>query len=997
MTGRVTSTSFVGREEELGRLQKGLRSAAAGEPGTFLIAGEAGVGKTRLVQEFAGRVGGEAQVLLGSCIQLGGGGLPYGPIVDALRPLARDLDPGDLDELLGPSPDDLTRLLPGVTLRPPHRRAEPVSEFAQIRLFELLLRLLDRLGGRRPVVLVVEDAHWADRSTLDLLMFLVRMVRRERLLVVATYRSDELHTQHPMQRALAELDRNRHLERLELVPFDRAELRLLLGGVLGRPPSPATVQDILARSGGNAFLAEELLVAERNDHTGQELPPRLQGILLARVTALGEDTRHVLRVTATVGRPAEHHLLAAAAQLPDVRLLAATREAVDHQVLRIERDAYGFRHVLLQEAVYGELLPGERVRLHEAVARALSEDPYAGALRQTSAELAHHWYVARDYRRALTASIAAARAAAEVYGFTEAHQQYERALNLWEQVPDAREQAGMAWAELQLEAAEAAGWAGLADRAATLIHEALAELGSHVEPARAGVLRARLAEWLFDAGDTKAALATYEEASRMVANEPPSAGKARVLAGHATELMRQGQFSASRILCEDALEVAHFVGALAEEGRALNTLGCDLSELGDPEAGITALRRALVLSEEAGSFDDIHRAYLNLSTVLDIDAGRPHEALQVLQHGLQRLRELGLELALPGNTLRTNLAASFWYMGRWQEAEEVLNETHTKDVPARYALQLPLLRARLYLARGQIDLAREQAQAAVRMAEQLIDPASQSSLQKFLAELAIWRGDGAAARSAASKALQYLTADDRSYAIRVCHIGLRAEADAAERAHDRGADPAEVADIHATGQQLLDHARESLARLGANLSLARAHAAGCEAEFTRLQLRSDPKQWAELAATWDTISELYDAAYARWRQAEALLATKAAGAAAVLRQAHQTTVALGEIPLRHELERLAQRARIDLQPPSAKPPPASPGRITNAHRLTPREQEVLRHLVEGRTNRQIARALFISEKTASVHVSNIMSKLGAANRSEAAAIAHRLRLLEPNA
>jgi DNA-binding CsgD family transcriptional regulator len=206
-----------------------------------------------------------------------------------------------------------------------------------------------------------------------------------------------------------------------------------------------------------------------------------------------------------------------------------------------------------------------------------------------------------------------------------------------------------------------------------------------------------------------------------------------------------------------------------------------------------------------------------------------------------------------------------------------------------------------------------------------------------------------------------------------------------------------VADIHATGQQLLDHARESLAQLGANLSLARAHAAGCEAEFTRLQLRSDPKQWAELAATWDAISEPYDAAYARWRQAEALLATKAAGAAAVLRQAHYTTVELGEVPLRRELEQLAQRARINLQPPSAKPPPASPGRMANAHRLTPREQEVLRHVVEGRTNRQIARALFISEKTASVHVSNIMSKLGAANRSEAAAMAHRLRLLEPNA
>jgi predicted ATPase len=171
MTGRARSTSFVGREEELRRLERGLQSAAAGEPATLLIGGEAGVGKTRLVHEFAGRVGREAQVLLGSCIQLGGGGLPYGPIVDALRPLARNLDPAELDELLGPTSDDLTRLLPGATPQPSRPLAGAVSEYAQVRLFELVLRFLDRLGRRRPVVLVVEDAHWADRSTLDLLVF----------------------------------------------------------------------------------------------------------------------------------------------------------------------------------------------------------------------------------------------------------------------------------------------------------------------------------------------------------------------------------------------------------------------------------------------------------------------------------------------------------------------------------------------------------------------------------------------------------------------------------------------------------------------------------------------------------------------------------------------------------------------------------------------------------------------------------------------------------
>jgi predicted ATPase len=195
MTGRATSTSFVGREEELRRLQRGLQSAAAGEPGALLIAGEAGIGKTRLVREFADRVGDKAQVLLGSCIPLSGGGLPYGPIVDALRPLAWDLDPAELDELFGPATDALARLLPGVA-RP--RLSEPVSEFGQARLFELLLRFLDRLSNQAAVVLIVEDLHWADQSTLDLLRFLVGMVGRERLLLIATYRSDELRSGHPL-------------------------------------------------------------------------------------------------------------------------------------------------------------------------------------------------------------------------------------------------------------------------------------------------------------------------------------------------------------------------------------------------------------------------------------------------------------------------------------------------------------------------------------------------------------------------------------------------------------------------------------------------------------------------------------------------------------------------------------------------------------------------------------------------------------------------------
>jgi DNA-binding CsgD family transcriptional regulator len=391
--------------------------------------------------------------------------------------------------------------------------------------------------------------------------------------------------------------------------------------------------------------------------------------------------------------------------------------------------------------------------------------------------------------------------------------------------------------------------------------------------------------------------------------------------------------------------------------------------------------------------------YLNLSVVLGLDAGRLHEALQLTQRGLEQMRELGLEFALPSSTLRGELGWQLWDLGRWQEAEELVTEEMLRELPAAMALHLHLVLGRIHMARGQVELATEEAEAARRMVGQLNDPISDSCLQGYLAELAALEGDYPVARSAIAKALRDL-ADSEQHVdtLRFCRTGLRAAADAAERAHDRRAAAAAIADIQATGEQLLATARQALIQVGTQIPEANAQAAGCEAEFTRLELRSDPQQWAAVVENWDALSRPYEAAYARWRRAEALLAAKAPKAAAsALRQAHDATMQLGEEPIRREIERLAQRARIDLTPPTATVNKAATPSAATRHGLTAREQEVLQHLVEGRTNRQIARALFISEKTASVHVSNIMSKLGAANRSEAAAIAHRLRLLEPNA
>jgi predicted ATPase len=220
MAERVSSPTFVGRTEELRRLEAALERAGAGEPAITLLGGEAGVGKTRLVGELAARAEkAGARVLVGGCIELGDGALPYAPIVEALRHLPRTLDPASLRALAGPAHAELAGLLPELGDGPPGLGdPQGMAGHGQARLFELVLGMLDRLGREQPLLLVVEDLHWADRSTRDLLAFLVRNLRAGRVLLVATYRSDELHRRHPLRPFLAELARSGRADRVELQP-----------------------------------------------------------------------------------------------------------------------------------------------------------------------------------------------------------------------------------------------------------------------------------------------------------------------------------------------------------------------------------------------------------------------------------------------------------------------------------------------------------------------------------------------------------------------------------------------------------------------------------------------------------------------------------------------------------------------------------------------------------------------------------------------------------
>jgi DNA-binding CsgD family transcriptional regulator/tetratricopeptide (TPR) repeat protein len=1005
MGGATATSRFVGRRAELGRLEAAFAYASGGDPVTLCVGGEAGVGKTRLVTRFAGQVRGSGgQVLLGGCIELGEGSLPYAPVVEALRGLGRGLEPAVLDELVGPGRPLLARLLPELGQGEESTSAGlAVGSSAQARLFEAFLALLERLADRSPTVLVVEDLHWADRSTLDLLTFLVRNLRAA-LLLVLTYRTDELHRRHPLRPFLAGLDRSGRAERLEVDRFDRVDLADLLAGILGTKPDDELVEGIYRRSEGNAFFAEELL-ATTHQGNGRSLPPSLENVLLSRVQVLPEDAQATLRIVATASGRVEHELLAAVSELPEADLLAALRAAVAHQVLVPDpaTETYAFRHALTQEALYAELLPGERARLHAAFARVLTQRPDLAEPNRLAApaRLAYHWVRAHDPARALPAAVEAGLQSQAAYGFADAQRHFETALELWDQVADAEQRLGLDHAAVLQHAAESAYLAGDPNRAITLTHAALVDVEAAKDPVRAGLLHGRLGGYLRATGG-EGAFAEYEAAVRLVPTSPPLAERAQVLAAFGEALIGQGHYRESRDLCEEAIAIAGQIGALAEEGDARKALGVDLAFLGDLKAGVGQLSQARRIAEGVGKVDEVARTFATLSGLLEA-FGELEAATAVALEGAELAASQGLG-RWHSPFLTATAARALFALGRWDDAEVLLHRAADRVAP-----ELAAARVYIYTARSQLDLARGLAASAAEhlavareaYAQTVTQPWFATPLFTATAELAMLEGRLGDADAAVAEGLRVAGAD-LIFDAPLYALGLRVAADRAELARARRTGD-EVLEAREVGNALAGELRARMSPEGADGTVptprTEAQAVLCEAELARLGGHSDPDLWAAAAKAWQRLGEPYPTAYARWREAEALLlgGLVREQVEPSLRAAHATASELGAASLRAEIEALARRGRLNLGTDAATTPPPAPEPPSPLDRLglTAREQEVLALVAIGRTNRQIAETLFISPKTATVHVSNILGKLGVRSRVEAATIAHRLGIVKP--
>jgi DNA-binding CsgD family transcriptional regulator len=1004
-----SSAALVGREAELAALIAAYDRAAAGALAVVLLGGETGSGKTRMLAEFLATTRRRAAThLVGSAPALSGHELPYAPVTSALRELGEELGDPMLRSMIPPE-SELSRLLPRSHESPKPSTVEDAG--SQLRLFEEFLALLSTLGSRRPnapVIFAVEDLHWADSCTRDLLAYLIHNLSRAHVLLVATYRSTEAMASEPLRRLLLESVRRDAVVEVDLGPLDDAESSALLASLGGPKLAPDHAANITRLAGGNPLFIERLAKGSSD----ASIPRSLVNLVQDQITRLSPQAQQTLRVAAVGGPSTPAIVIEACAIALGVDPVAAIGELRSAGMLEARVvdgiEVHAFRHTLLQEVVYASMISAERARLHGELAARL-ELQLGGLPTQPPwvIELARHWWSAGEMARAFPILVAAAQNAEHFLAFAEAHALYERALTARKhaaaQPPNrrpigfgepGRRTDGPTQRTLEESAAQTASLAGHPDRAAEIIGELLSPLAE-----KPVALEARLGQYLWEAGQHEGAFKSYRSAiARLPETATPE--RASILRTAARTFLLAGKYQEAKQFATEAANTATQVGAVSDQIDALTTLGATLAHLGQADAAVAALAEARRIEEERQRVSriqprpsrivDVLSGYWGKAVVLE-RAGESEQSAAAALAGLERARKLGVERAW-GGLVGAAAVDELIDLGRWTEADNVLSDLLATPQPRGLAQALHARSALLATRRGDFSSALEQLSIAGPVASGSHEPGTVEAVARANAELGIWSNQ-------LSEVIETLTSLVRTMPIdgdprpltEMIVLALRALADRAELGRARGSS----ADVtEAERETAVLHGRAlAVGALGGPGPKVLALVEMAAAEFHRALGDAEASAWVAVAGKWDALRDRYRGAYARWRAAQILLANRGGreeGTELIL-AAHSICAELGARPLQQEIEGLATRARVDIHPATAVPkgpvrPPADDAG------LSPRELEVLGLLAQGQTNRQIAQALFISEKTAGHHVSSILGKLGVSGRVAAAGVAIRLGL-----
>ncbi len=947
---------LVGRTDQRARLRGVLDEVIADGSRFVLLGGDAGVGKTTVIDAFTADLFSaladrKAQLVRGQCVPLGGDGLPYAPIVGTLRDLVAQHGREQVLEWAGAAAPALGVLLPDLTGRPPE------GDSIRLQLFEAVTRLWERASEHAPLVVVLEDLHWADESTRHLLRFGARALTDAPVLILASYRTDELNRKHPLRPFLAEVGRLPAAVRIDVPSLNRAEVAELLTGLLERPPSNAVVDTVFRRSEGIPYFVEEL--ARSATRGCIDMPDTLRDALNVRVQNLSGEAQEVVELAAVAGNRVEHALLAAAAGGAAVELDSGLREAIDSAVLTADETGYSFRHALLREVVHDDLLPGQHARLHAKFAALLEEHPELVNPGTAPLEIAHHWSAAHEATKAFTWSITAARSGAAAYH--EALKMYERALELWDQVDDPVAIAGSRASVLK-QAATAASNAGEEERALALVNAALAESGPGTAPEErisALMLKAGLQAGLLRPG----AVEPMREAMAQLPEDADPVLRGRVLEALARRLMLSGEVEEGVATARAAVAASTGIGSASAESHARNTLATGLGAIGAEAEAMAEWERAGALAR--GTTKTELRFAINYSDALNL-TGRYADAASQALAGIELARDRGLERSV-GSMLAGNAAEPLIALGQWSRAAAMIDRALELDPPPHHRAHLRLLQAWLRIWRGELDEA-DVILAEFRPTVGHDHPAPQyvSQIIRADAEHAMAVGDPERAWRAVSVFLHTWDRFHGAYAYPVLAVAA-----AAARALDVAESTTERSELIA----------DFLERRALRINIRPLWAPVITAE-----LADTAEAWGSALAELTALpGPAHLPPYAGLRLAQHLVAARErAEARDVVATATAQAAALGARLLTDRLGALAHRAGFS---------PAAEVGASPLAALTPREIEVLQLVAAGNSNGEIGSALFISTKTASVHVSNILAKLGVSGRGEAAAMAYKLGLV----
>lgn len=967
--------ALAGRDRELGVLAEHIAAAQRGQPTFVVVSGEAGIGKSRLTEEIANLAADQGTVVaVGFCMQSGTSSLSYAPFIDIMSELVRELDNGDR------LPPHVRRSVAPLIGALPDESGPVTFDLALPRMFAGVAETISLATDERPVVIVIEDVHWADESSLKMLDFVARRLRDQRLAIIATLRSDERGMSPATQTALAELMRLPRAVELPLRALDDVAIGQVLDDLPVPPPTSARSR-ILRLSEGNPFYA--LHLAARSDHD-DVVSPAVRDMLIP-TSGIGPDEREVLLLLAVLGRAANAELLASALERSDEQLTDSLRVLVRLGLVQVRDDKIALRHALVREALLDAILPSERALAHFRAAEGLLASG-AGADPERADELSVHLLGCGRNAEAIGFALVGARHAASSWAFADACRLYESVLRLWPVVADSdpgRTELPER-ADIYAEYATAARWSGDLDRALEALKKTERLELSRSHRARLAFVRGLV---LWAAGDVAGSLTEYEQSERLLQDDSPdSALNVQAQAALAGALMMAGRSDSARLTAEKAIALATEVGAVRERLHATITLATALAQLGEQDRAVELLKQCLPIACERDELDLVMRCYGNLTFVLQY-SGRYEEAVAVASEGEAVCRRYGPMLSV-ASTIVNNHVGALATLGRWDEALELAKSALAESMPAGIALALHQTIAEMAALRG--DRAEVDAHLAAAGDLGANNPYAESSNVTARAESLLWAHDPRPVLDLIDAALPHLVEqDDAALVLGPCWLGLRALADVT--AGPRARRP-EI-DVDARTATLLQWARR--AAEGFPTPPIAALAAMCEAEAARATDTDAEEHWARAAGLNGQIERPYHRAYCLYRLAVCQLRRRALAAVVpTLQEARKIAARLGCAPLLAELDRLVELGGLTLEPRPDVPAPATSR--TAEHGLTRREVEVLALISTGATNRLIARTLFISERTAGVHVSNILAKLSVTNRTEAAQLAHELGIAPGN-